>query len=160
MGTPDIHHESLNKKLASIDGRNSSNSGPRSDVFLPVEDCIENENTLEKSCCEIQASPSEKVGVGSNKRQAFCEMILRKDPPEMPLLRRVSRLLTHPANAVIECNLFQRSIAVKRTYQPHNKRRRKVHGFRQRMKTKGGREVLRRRRRKGRAQLATTTPEK
>ena len=44
----------------------------------------------------------------------------------------------------------------KRTYQPKIRRRVRVHGFRKRMRTRGGRNVLKNRRTKGREVLSVS----
>lgn len=43
---------------------------------------------------------------------------------------------------------------MKRTYQPKKRQRNKVHGFRKRMSSTGGQNVIKRRRNKGRAKLS------
>jgi large subunit ribosomal protein L34 len=68
-------------------------------------------------------------------------------PTHIPISAILIRGSVRVATAALEPEVS------KRTFQPNNRRRAKVHGFRLRMRTRAGRAILAGRRRKGRAQL-------
>ena len=71
-----------------------------------------------------------------------------------PIFNQLTVVSSRPRSSRSTPPGFGDTTMSKRTFQPNNRRRAKVHGFRLRMRTRAGRAILAARRRKGRTELS------
>lgn len=109
---------------------------PRVVVSLPWEKEPYGAGLLHAVCTTLSSSPSGSRSSSGNAESAGPCRVCR------------------PAHQMFRSPKPGEITVSKRTFQPNNRRRAKVHGFRLRMRTRAGRAILASRRRKGREELS------
>ncbi len=99
----------------------------------------------------VRAAPRSRLIGRPLERGVHCHVRLRAFAPVATTFRKA--IARSPRGPNLGPGDSRRP-CVKRTFQPNNRKRKKTHGFRVRMRKRGGKAVIARRRRKGRANLS------